>query len=197
MDNLIRGVSTERLIEALQTRKIPERIARAWIQHIKAQEDYSSQLYRTKPMRQSDLYLSLRRQLYQDQRSRYSIRELTTLDADTFFPDYYAENRPVVVRGYANNWPAKQKWTLSYLSEHYGSAKVRITDGRLSNPNYDMEHARHTIHCSLDEFIERVSRNDSGNNAYMVANNRVIEQPEMAPLINDIFYDPNIFDAQR
>ncbi|MGB0646454.1 MAG: cupin-like domain-containing protein [Bradymonadia bacterium] len=197
MDNLIRGIPSKRLIQALQTRHIPEEMARNWIEHVKAQKGFNSQLLRTKPIRQSELYLSLRRQLNHEQASKSSIRELKTLDGDTFFQDYYVENRPVVIRGYANDWPAKDKWTLSYLSEHYGQAKVRITDDRLSNPNYDMEHARHTIHCSLHEFIERVSRNDSGNNAYMVANNRVIEQPEMAPLINDIFYDPAIFDAEK
>ena len=146
MDNLIRGVSTERLIEALQTRKIPERIARAWIQHIKAQEDYSSQLYRTKPMRQSDLYLSLRRQLYQDQRSRYSIRELTTLDADTFFPDYYAENRLSLYEA-TQTTGCKAKMDPFLFVGTLWSAGTHHRRSFIES-NYDMEHARHTIHCS-------------------------------------------------
>ena len=176
---------------------IPRTVAQAWIRQLTQNRTIQQTLHSTRSIRQSDLHLRLRRALTQLKAAPNQIRELTSINGDVFFNDFYYENRPVVIRGYANTWSALKKWTLEHLNKAYGNVEVSITDDRLANPNYDMEHQKHTRQCLLSEFIQQVSMNESGNNAYMVANNRVIEQSEMSSLIDDVYYDPELFDAQK
>ena len=197
IDNLVHGVDPEQLVSALSNRNVTETTARQWIERAQGSNGYAELMRHTRPIRQRHQYLGLRRHLDGLRAEPTAIRSLTHLDAADFFEDYYFENRPVVIRGYANQWPARQKWTPDFIKDQYGDVEVNITDDRLSNPNYDMQHKRHTRTCTLGAFVDRVVANDSGNNAYMVANNRAIEHPEFAPIINDIDYDPEMFDASR
>ena len=197
IDNLIRGVSTAQITKALSATGISPSIAKEWIQQLAHHQTVQQSLQSTRPLRQSDLYLRLRRKLNQIKAVPNQIRELKSINGDVFFNDFYFENRPVVLRGYANTWSALKKWTLEHLTKTYGHVEVSITDDRLTNPNYDMEHQKHTRQILLSDFIQQVSKNESGNNAYMVANNRVIERPEMSSLIDDVHYDPELFDAQK
>lgn len=197
MDNLVQGVAPEQLVSALTQRNISATIARKWIQTVQHSDRYSALMTSTRSIRQSHRYLELRRHLNNERSRPSAIREHTHLTAQDFFEDYYYENRPVVIRGYAQNWPASHKWTPDFIKENYGDVNVNITDDRLSNPNYDMQHEQHTRTCTLGAFVDRVKENTSGNNAYMVANNRAIEHPDFAPILDDVHYDPAMFDAAR
>ncbi len=197
MDNLVQGVSPEQLINSLSQRNVPEATARQWIERVQRSDTYADLMLCTRPIRQGHQYLELRRHLDGLRQEPTTIRELKQLNPDDFFEDYYFENRPVVIRGYADNWAARHKWTPAFIKAQYGDVSVNITDDRLSNPNYDMQHVRHSRTCTLGAFVDRVVANDSGNNAYMVANNRAIEHPDFAPIIGDIDYDPEMFDASR
>jgi hypothetical protein len=193
--NLIQGVSTEQLVQALEQREVPSSVAQSWVDSVAQSQALQALKRHTRPVRQGHRYLQLRRHLNEQRTQPAAIRETAQLSAAEFFEDYYYENRPVVMRGYANDWPARQKWTPDFIKAHYGDVTVDITDNRLSNPNYDMEHIKHTRTCTLGEFVDRVKSNQSGNDAYMVANNRAIETPDFAPILSDVHYDPEMFNA--
>ena len=195
--NLIQGVGTQQLVAALEEREVPSDMARAWVDSVSQSQAVQALTRHTRPIRQGHRYLQLRRHLNTLRAQSASVREVSQLAALDFFEDYYFENRPVVIRGYANHWPARQKWTPDFIKANYGNVSVNITDNRLSNPDYDMEHAKHTRVCTLGEFVDRVKSNNSGNDAYMVANNRAIENPDFAPILRDVHYDPEMFNAAR
>ena len=47
------------------------------------------------------------------------------LSSKKFFDDYLSENKPVVVREYAKDWPATKKWDdKEYLGTGAGNAVV-------------------------------------------------------------------------
>ena len=195
--NLADGIEPSLLIDTLGDRGVSPATAASWIRALSASQEFTLLREMTRTARQTRAYLSLRRQLNTSRERGIRLREHTALGAADFFEDYYFENRPVVIRGFANHWPARNKWTPEWLKENYGQLQVKITDDRNSNPNYDMEHQRHTRVCSLAEYTDLVLENRSGNNAYMVANNRNIEHPDFSPILSDVDYDLEMFDPQR
>ena len=47
---------------------------------------------------------------------------------------HIASHTPVVISDLAASWPALQKWTPAYLSEHYGSNVVRVYNASFGEP---------------------------------------------------------------
>ncbi|XP_068707148.1 bifunctional peptidase and (3S)-lysyl hydroxylase JMJD7-like [Montipora foliosa] len=45
---------------------------------------------------------------------------------DKFFQEYYLRSKPVVITGALKHWPAFTKWTSEFLTERFGSKKVRV-----------------------------------------------------------------------
>ena len=97
-------------------------------------------------------------------------------------------NRAVVIPAYATQWPAMDRWTPAYLRDRFGQARVKVTDDRESDPDNDMKCAEHTRESSMAEYVVRVLASGDSNNTYMVANNRNIESPELAPILDDVIY---------
>lgn len=48
-------------------------------------------------------------------------------ESDRFFQDFLAANRPVVIEGLLDDWPANQNWTLEKLRERLGRHEVEYT----------------------------------------------------------------------
>ena len=49
----------------------------------------------------------------------------------------------------------------------------------------------------MAEYVDLVCQNKTGNNTYMVANNRNIEDPAFASILKDVIYDDDMFDRHR
>ena len=52
---------------------------------------------------------------------------------DEFYRQYVAGNRPVVLRGAINDWPALKLWTFRYFMENFGNVDAnaaRVKDGK-------------------------------------------------------------------
>lgn len=118
------------------------------------------------------------------------------LSAERFYAEHYAAWRPVVLPGFAADWPAR-RWTPEALAERFGGVEVRITDGREGDPDYDMRTPAHTRAVALADFVARIRAVGSSNDCYMVAQNRVLEDPAMAPLMDDVPFDPAWFRPDR
>jgi hypothetical protein len=110
----------------------------------------------------------------------------TALDADEFRRLFYARNRPVKLSGMIRHWPAMARWTPEYLRETYGSQMVEITASRNSDPNYEVNLERHRRKIRFAEFVDLATSPVSGNDSYLVANNRFFRNPQLAPLLQDI-----------
>ena len=112
---------------------------------------------------------------------------------EVFFERYWAAGAPVVFAGMTEGWKAHQSWQLAALAERFGDVPVDITDGRASNPNYDMEHKKHIRTVLLREYIERIRATEGeSNDFYMVANNRNT-QKGLAGVFDDIALPPRLF----
>jgi hypothetical protein len=79
-------------------------------------------------------------------------------DPDVLARDFLGPERPVILTGVADQWPAFTRWTADYLSSTLGSQKVAISEsphGDYFDPN-DTYGERPTSELPWDEFIHSV-----------------------------------------
>ncbi len=87
--------------------------------------------------------------LLQDRIERISF----ALDGAAALQHHIASHTPVVISDLAANWPALQKWTPAYLSEHYGSNVVRVYNASFGKPG---EHYMASIDSiNFSEFLQK------------------------------------------
>jgi ribosomal protein L16 Arg81 hydroxylase len=118
------------------------------------------------------------------------------LDPNTFFDRYFYENRPVLVKNWANNWPAMNRWNFNFFKKHYGNEIVEITSGRDSDELYEIEMENFKRKITLRDYLELIESNPESNDVYLVARNFLLANPAFAGLFEDFspidqVIDPN------
>jgi len=107
------------------------------------------------------------------------------LCAADFRTEFYAQNLPVKLVDMLDHWPAMAKWSLDYLRDHYGNERVEVTASRDGDPRYEINLEQHRRSMLFAEFIARIEAG-TGNDVYLVANNRFFEKPGMSALLDDL-----------
>lgn len=111
--------------------------------------------------------------------------ERRKLTPEPFFRDFFFANRPVVLTGLIDDWPALRMWGPDYFRSNFGDVKVEITSARDSDQNYERNFGRHRATVDFAEYVTMVENADAGNDHYLVARNRVLELPGLRDLNND------------
>ncbi|MES2133188.1 MAG: cupin-like domain-containing protein [Bacteroidota bacterium] len=62
-----------------------------------------------------------------------SIETISGITPKEFKKQFLIPQRPVVIKGHANNYPAGEKWTIEYIKELCGSVMVDVFDNSHSN----------------------------------------------------------------
>lgn len=150
----------------------------------------------TARLRQLELIHRMGRLLAETDATPEDIPRRPGLSAERFYAEHYAAWQPVVLPGFADDWPAR-RWTPESLAERFGAVEVKVTDERESDPDYDMHTPAHTRVLPLSAFVERIRGVGESNDCYMVAQNRVLEDPKMAPLMADVPFDEAWFRPER
>lgn len=107
------------------------------------------------------------------------------LDPETFFDHYFYENRPVLVKKWADHWPAIKKWDFNFFKKFYGNEIVEITSGRDSDELYEIKLEGFKRKITLREYLEIIESNPESNDVYLVARNFLLANPAFAGLFED------------
>ncbi|MBS0411922.1 MAG: cupin-like domain-containing protein [Proteobacteria bacterium] len=118
--------------------------------------------------------------------SAVGIERRAGLSADEFLERYYAANRPVILTGEMEGWPALKLWTPDYLKARVGSAMVEYQHGRAADPRFERDKDAHRARGPFDAFIDAISAPDAGNDTYMTAYNAVANTEALSPLAVDL-----------
>jgi hypothetical protein len=121
------------------------------------------------------------------------------LSRGEFLEGYYCLNRPVIITGMMDDWPALRKWSLEFFSEQFGDREVEVQvdrkaaghDAELERTNY----ARSNRRMRFSEFIEKVRTSGVTNDFYMTANNSASNQGALPELWDDIIQIPEYLDG--
>lgn len=112
-----------------------------------------------------------------------------------FLRDFYAANRPVVIGGLLDDWPALKKWTPAWLQERFGDREVEVQFGREKNRRYEVESNQHKRRMKLAEYCDLVASGGETNDYYMTANNSSRNHAALRELWDDIVQIPEYLDG--
>lgn len=121
------------------------------------------------------------------------IPRLSGISGARFQAEFYAANRPVILTDLAADWPALTRWTLDYLKARFGHARVRYQENRSAADHRD-SFVDHGVEASFSDYIDLVAGSGTTNAYYLIAHDRMLDRPELRPLLDDIRFDPAYFD---
>lgn len=113
------------------------------------------------------------------------VPRLPRLSRERFLDDYYALNRPVVMTGAMNDWPALKRWTPAELKRRFGGRVVSVQADRESDANYELNSEKLRRDMTLAEYVDLVEKGE-GNNFYITANNSPTNKHALRELYDDI-----------
>ncbi|MFJ8832187.1 cupin-like domain-containing protein [Micromonospora aurantiaca] len=134
--------------------------------------------------------------LYGDLRSAQlagGLERRSGLSPAEFFDRYYVANRPVILAGAVDDWPARREWTTARLRDRLGAVEVEVMTGRDSNPEHGWQHDAHRTRMTFADYLTMVETGGETNDHYMVARNDNW-QHGLKPLAQDIRPVPGIID---
>ncbi|XP_048242228.1 bifunctional peptidase and (3S)-lysyl hydroxylase Jmjd7-like [Haliotis rufescens] len=145
----------------------------------------------TAAIKQQFLYLaSEARELYLDSEVPLLTSPPTPL---TFYRQYVAPNKPVLIRGLTDHWPALSKWSPDYFRKTIGELEVTVTatpngyadavtEGKFVMP----EEQRMT----MSEFLDHLDKGDNSAEVYYIQKQNSNLTEEFTSIISDV--EPNL-----
>ena len=189
-ENLLLGATPQGLVEVLT--------ANGFSPHVAAQEIYAAQIspyFRASEllhnrMRKREWILSCYRKLNRLLPSSGEVERRHRLSREDFLREYYSTNRPVIITGMMDDWPAMQKWSLDYFEEKLGDREVEAQMNRESGANYEINSDRYSRRIRFGEYVRMVRQAGQTNDFYLTANNNSRNQEVLAELWDDIIEFP-------
>ncbi len=108
------------------------------------------------------------------------------LSGADFLQQHYRSNRPVIITGMLEHYPARTKWTLDYFAERFGERMVEVQFGRDADPQYEMNSVAHKRKLKFGDYVELVRSSGSSNDFYMTANNDSLNHTALKELWDDV-----------
>ncbi|BDA47612.1 Bifunctional peptidase and (3S)-lysyl hydroxylase JMJD7 [Coccomyxa sp. Obi] len=115
--------------------------------------------------------------------------QLTSL---TFFREYVSRNKPVVITGAIDHWPALQAWNVDYIREKMGSAKICVArtphgraDSVISSDGSQYFALPYEEHMPVQDFFAQLHSGSSGEKIYAQAQNNSLPE-QFGALLPDV-----------
>jgi hypothetical protein len=108
------------------------------------------------------------------------------LSRDAFLSDYYAANRPVLITGMIDDWPALAKWNLNFLQENFGDREIELQGGRNAERNYEVKQQALRRRMRFGDYVKMLKAVGRTNDFYVTANNSGHNRKALGELWNDI-----------
>jgi hypothetical protein len=117
------------------------------------------------------------------------------LSCDEFIELYYSANRPVIITGMMEDWPALTKWNLGYFADSFGDREVEVQIGRDVGGNYEADREKFRRKMNFSELIQKVSAVEVSNDFYITASNTSFNRTALRELWDDIVQIPEYLDG--
>lgn len=108
------------------------------------------------------------------------------LSRQQLLDDYYALNRPVVITGAMDDWPALERWNFAELKRRFGERVVSVQANRGSDANYEQNSERLRRDMTFGEYVALVESSGETNDFYITANNSGTNREALQELWEDI-----------
>lgn len=129
-----------------------------------------------------DIYRTLNRQTIGSE----LIERRHRLSREEFYSQYYLLNKPVIISGMLDDWPALAKWNFDFLRTHFGEREVEVQMGRAQDANYEINSNQHKRKMPLASYLDLIQGAQESNDFYMTANNSSANRQALTELWQDI-----------
>lgn len=84
------------------------------------------------------------------------IERVTNITKENFLKNYFKPQKPVVIEGFIEDWPAYQKWSLNYIKQVAGDKTVPLYDNRpvRHEEGFNQAHAE----MKMSDYIDLLKR---------------------------------------
>jgi hypothetical protein len=137
-------------------------------------------------LRKRDWTLSVYGQLSRMRESGGAVERRERLSRDEFLEQYYFQNRPVIITGAFDSWPARTQWNFDYFRARCGDCEVEVQFGRNSDPNYEINQPNLKRIMPFREYVDLVEGSGTTNDFYMTANNTSQNRVSLTALWADV-----------
>jgi hypothetical protein len=117
---------------------------------------------------------------------------LDRVDPDHFYRGHYRAQRPAVIRGLFDHWPARERWSLDHFARTLGNRPVRVQWNRESDKNFERNSDAHGEFRPFSEIAARLAEPAPSNDFYVTANNSDGNRQVFAPLLAEAGDFPGI-----
>ncbi len=92
--------------------------------------------------------------------------------AQEFLDQFYSQNKPVVIEGALDDWPALERWQdPEYLKRTSGDAIVEVQANRESDENFEINSPNLKKEMKFADFVDIIESGVETNDWYITANN--------------------------
>jgi hypothetical protein len=141
-------------------------------------------------LKKRDWVLELYRRSAQQATTYGQVPRVPKLSRQEFLDGYYSTNRPVVMTGAMDDWPAMTKWTDDELKRRFGDRVVSVQANRNSDPNFELNSDKLRSEMTFGEFVDITQTAGETNNYYITANNSGKNKDALKELWDDIVLFP-------
>jgi hypothetical protein len=118
------------------------------------------------------------------------------LSREEFFEEFCFQNRPVLITGMLDDWPALARWSFDYFRERCGDRDVEVQSGRESDENYEINNPQHKKLMRFADYVDLIERGEPTNDFYITANNGSVNRTALAELWEDVTPIGEYLDAE-
>jgi hypothetical protein len=194
-ENLLLGVGTDSVVQTMTASGFSSQDALHEVS-LALESPYlrRAELLRNR-LRKRDWLLATYRKINRLHPLSGTIERRHKLGRDEFLAGYYSTNRPVILTGMMDDWPAMKKWNLDYFQERFGDREIEVQMGRESGANYEIEREKYLSRIKFSKFVDMVRAARGTNDFYLTANNNSINKQALPELWDDIIQIPEYLDA--
>src|SRR5262249_19520077 len=106
-------------------------------------------------LRKRDWVLGIYRKLNRLHPRSSEIVRRNRLAREEFLVEYYSTNRPVIITGMMDDWPALRSWTLDYFMSRFADREVEVQMGRDASPEYEIQSEKFVRRIRFGDFVEK------------------------------------------
>jgi len=148
-------------------------------------------------LRKREWVLSIYRKLNRLHPQAEEVERRHKLSREAFLREYYTTNRPVIITGMMDDWPAMRKWSLDSFAERFGDREVEVQMNRNSGPDYEIQSEKYLRRIQFGDFIAMVRTAGETNDFYLTANNDSHNRKVLPELWDDIVQIPEYLRSDQ
>lgn len=194
-ENLMAGVDTRGVLDGMIASGVYSRQAFLEVDlalsspHVRGAERLRQQL------RDLDDLLTAYRRNHRRHSKSGVIERRHRLSREELLVDYYVANRPVLITGMMDEWPALTRWNLEYFAGRLGDLEVKVRMGR-GGGDGRIEREKPIASMRFSEFVERARTLGSSGDFYLTAQDKVTNAQVVARLWDDVVQIPDYLDVE-